>query len=173
MYRPGQMTDDYEHFEPENEPVDWDEWLSNMFADFGLSNQITNASGYLLTNGQAVQMGGYSRDQDHRYAIPSGVAMKRWGWPEEIVKGYEQGTSTPALREFMKRSGAMRIGAGSGHFWVHGMTWPTSRQRDAIMDYVMRNKPRSVTIEMPTGRQGGIDLSHPEPFEVEELLRPR
>lgn len=172
-YRPGQMTDDYEHFEPEKQPVDWDEWLTNIFAEFGLSDEITNASGYLLSNGQAVQMGGGSRDQDHRYAVPSGIAMKRWGWPEEIVKGYEQGTSTPALREFLRRSGAMRIGVGSGHFWVHGMTWPTGRQRDTILRYVMENRPRSVTIEMPTGRQGGIELSSPGPYEVEELLQRR
>lgn len=173
VYRPGQMTDDYEHFEPEKEPVDWDEWLTNMFSDFGLSDSINASSGYLLTNGQAVQLGRYNRDQDHRYAVPTSIAMKRWGWPEEIIKKYEQGSTTPAMKEFMRRSGAMRIGAGSGSFFVHGMTWPTARQRDAIIEYIMKNNPRSVTIEMPTGRPGGVELSSPDVYEVEELLRPR
>jgi len=167
-WRPGQEMPDqnYDRFEPEQEPVDWEEWMRNVFADYGTSDEINNASGYLLRNGEVIQMGGYHRDQDHRFATPSSQAMRRWGWPSNVADEYDQGTSTPAMYELMKRSGALRIHASGGHFNVHGFRWPSNRQKDVILHYVINNRPRSVQFELP--QIGSVEVS--EPFEVEDLL---
>ena len=173
-FRPGQEIDEFgNRYEPDNEPVDWDEWLSNVMSGYGGADytDITPATGYILTNGKAVQMGGRTRDQDHRFAIPTMDAMKRWKWPKEVVKGYGQGTVTPALYEFLKRSGAMRVGLSYGELWVHGLTMPTQAQIRTILYHIRTERPSSVSLQLPSTQGESRTYSIEDAYEIEMVLR--
>lgn len=168
-YRPGELMDDGEYYYPDAEP-DYDEFMSNYYkTDFGeVGDQITPASGWILRNGSTVPMGGMQRDQDHRNIVPHSGIMTKWGYPSEIVKKFDQGSSTPAMYELMRRSGVIRItAANKEHFAIQGFQSPTPAQRRTITRFVKQYQPQSVALEFP---DINTVLSMPMPSEIMNLL---
>ena len=73
--RPGEMDEKGAAFEPDRQP-DLDEFMVNKAAEFGgPTNAINGGTGYILTDGRCVPLGGSQRAQDHRYLVPSSQAM--------------------------------------------------------------------------------------------------
>ena len=153
--RPGQL-DEYDWpYEPDEQP-EMGEYLVNKYAHFGQTDTITKATGYLLPDGRVVQMGRNYRDEDHRHALPSSQAMRRWNWPENVVKQNNESTRTPAMIELMKRAGAVRIIANDREICVHAETAPSLAQKRLVALYVKTAKPTSFVYKI-LGRQGEID----------------
>ncbi len=169
--RPGMPTKDGGHHEPEHEP-DLGEFIANRFRqDYGeTTDEITPETGYLLSDGRCVPMGAYgSRYEDHRAAIPSLEAMKRWKWNPETIRQYETASRGPALDELIKRSGAARIHASRDTLAVDSARL-TYRQKSAIVEFIMRYHPATVIFDL-NGRSKEFDS--PEPFEIEDWLSRR
>ncbi len=151
-YRPGEFVSDREgHFEPEHEP-DLGEFIHNRFQhDYGEQDVMNHGTGYLLRDGRPVNMGPGMRYEDHRAALPSLAAMKRWGWPEHVTKAYEESTRGPALDELLKRSGALRIHSSPDTLAVDSRGPITSRQRRVLLDHIVTHGPRSIILDLPHG----------------------
>lgn len=175
--RPGEPTEDGGHFEPEREPPDLGEYIANKFkGDYGDPEPgIGYSTGFLLSDGRGVPMGPGERYEDHRAAIPTTGAMRRWGWPEEIARGADQGTRTPALFELMRRAGAVRVHASRGDLVLHLASPLTGRQAAAIRSHVESHRPHSVVVEVQGG--GDAQLDRPDPEDVmhaiARAMRPR
>ncbi len=159
--RPGQTTPDGGKFEPEREPPDLGEFIANQYVDdYGHGDQgIDSSTGYLLPNGYGVRMGPGERYEDHRGAIPSTEAQRRWGWPEEVSQRMDEGNRHMALMELMRRSQAVRVHAGQGQLVLHFAHEPTHAQRREIAQHVKDYRPDTVIVSREGGRE--IELSNP------------
>lgn len=161
--RPGEMDEKGAAFEPDRQP-DLDEFMVNKAAEFGgPTNTINGGTGYILTDGRCVPLGGSQRAQDHRYLVPSSQAMRRWGWPEEVAKQADQGSNTPGMRELMRRTGAIRVMADRRELFLDMPGRPTYSQRRVISEAL-----RGVTNVILS--MGNTRTREFEPFEFEEFL---
>lgn len=157
-------------FEPKAEP-ELNEFIANQFKDdYGERHDgIGRSTGFLTPDGEGIPMGPGERYEDHRAALPSSAAMKRWKWPAEIVKANEQGGGrTQALFELMRRSGAARIHSGGGNLIVHLASPPTDQQKRAIVQHVSSERPENVIISHVDGAEHS--LSMPASHEVMHAL---
>lgn len=166
VYRPGQLTDDGDTFEPERQP-DLSDFMVNKTAEFGSPGEsINGGTGYLLPDGRTVQLGGSSsRAQDHRFVIPSTVAIRRWGWPAEIVTQREQGTDTPAMREMMRRTGAIRLMCERRELFIEMPGRPSNTQKRVLSDLIREGKIVNVILS-----NGGRINREMEPFEFLDYI---
>lgn len=146
-FLPGQLNDKGDKYEPKKEPELAGFILNQYLQDFGTSDEINSATGYLLPDGMSVQMGHGNRAQDHRNAIPTIAAMKRWKWPQEVIDQHAVSSSTNAMKELMRRSGAARIIASSQFLAVHYEIPLTGRQKSAIIHFVVRYRPNEVVFQ--------------------------
>jgi hypothetical protein len=169
--RPGEMDEDGAPYEPPTEP-DLGEFIRNQFrGNYGDSPHMTPETGYLLRDGTPVQMGMDGvRGDDHRGAIPTPEAMRRWGWPEEVVRRFEDGERGHAMIELMRRSGAVRVMAqGKRDMLALHFTSPlTGPQKSAVHRFVGSYAPSDVILEHEGGNTA--DLTAPKPHEVARAL---
>jgi hypothetical protein len=169
--RPGMPTKDGGHHEPEHEP-NLEEFIANRFSqDYGeTTDEIIPETGYLLSDGRCVTMGVHgTRYEDHRSAIPTLSAMKRWNWSAETIKQYEQSSRGYALQELLQRSGAARIHASRSTLAVDAvsLTW---KQKRAIIEFITNYRPSDVVIEL-NGKSK--EFNRPDPDDIEEYLARR
>lgn len=170
-YRPGEhISDEKGAFEPEKQP-DLSEFIANKFAhDYGEADTgLSHGVGFLLSDGRGVPMG--PRDQrydDHRGAIPTHAAMKRWGWPEDVTRKYAEGTRTPALIELMRRSGAVRVHSDRHQLVLHFAAPLTPQQRRQIANHVDSNRFETVVVSPEGGKE--YELQSPDSTEVERAI---
>lgn len=168
--RPGETTADGAAFEPHEEPDDLGEYISNQFKDeYGEPEEgIYSSTGFLLEDGRGVPMGPGERYEDHRAAIPTAEAMKRWGWPEDVIRHHEEGTRTPALFELMRRSGALRVHASKGQLIIDAASPLTSRQKQAILDHHEMYNPETVILSSDRGHER--ELHSPADWELKKAM---
>lgn len=174
--KPGEMDAEGGSFQPDKEP-DLAEFVRNRFAgDYGYdepTTPMTSEHGFILPDGAPVRMGsGGTRGEDHRSALPYTTSMRRWGWPEEVVKKVEEGTRTPGLVELMKRGRIARIHIDDRNksLYVHFVHRLTPAQKLKVSHYVRTQRPPEVTLEPHGHMTGGVVLSNPEPHEVEDVM---
>lgn len=168
--RPGERDASGERFEPDKEPVDLGEFISNQYKqDYGEpSDEIGPETGFILENGYGVPMGQGTRGEDHRGAIPLSSSMRKWGWPEDVIRRHEEGTRTQALWELMKRAKALRVHVGDDVLMVNLASTPTNSQKRAILSHVQRHRPAHVVISHVSGAEH--ELSQPRIGEVQQAL---
>jgi hypothetical protein len=168
QFRPGEyVSDEAGHFEPQEEP-DLNEFIRNKFThDYGEQRRSEHSTGFILSDGRPVGMGVRPglRDSDHREAIPTAGAMKRWGWPADVVKHYEEGTRTPGLRELMRRSGALRVISSPEQLILESHAPVTGAQRRAVLDHIAKHRPQLVYFDLQNAAGKNLDKE----FEGEDL----
>jgi hypothetical protein len=170
---PGELDEQGGPYEPPYLPdYRLPEYLANRFrGDYGDAEQLTRSSGFLLPDGRAVEMGdGWSRADDHRAAIPSSAAMRRWGWPEEVARQHDQATRTPALLELLRRSGAARMLNHGTTLAVEFHTPPTKSQIQALAVYTRRHRLEEAILEFPGAPEGGVVIPFPTAGQVIRIL---
>jgi len=164
--RPGELDVYGSPFEPDRQP-DLDEYMINKTKEFGSPGSgLGPGTGYLLADGSTVQLGGSSRAQDHRHVVPSSDAMRRWGWPEDVVRQCDQGTNSPAMREMMRRSGSIRVMVSRSELFLDMMARPTGAQMRVIERFISDTPSLQNVILAGAGRR----THEVEPCEAMELL---
>lgn len=170
--RPGELNEEGARHEPDVEP-DMGEYIANQFSHFGAPQRdLTPEVGYILKSGHGVPMGRHGqRYEDHRAALPSRDAMRRWGWPEDVVKKNEEGMRYDSLQELLRRSGAIRFNTTghNGDVHINIATEPTEEQIRAISNHVRQNSPENVILEHP--ENGDVELANPKPHKVVAAIR--
>lgn len=169
---PGEMNEDGEKYESDTEP-DLGQFVRNQHrGQYGDVESITPSTGWLLSDGTPVEMGdGRSRGEDHRGSIPTSDAMRKWGWPEDVIQKYDEGTRWPALSELMRRGNMVRImTADRNTLAIDSQSNMTRKQRDAILDYVMNHRPKTVIIETPLTGRDGREFDGSDVAEIEKFL---
>lgn len=171
--RPGQQTTEGGFYEPDREPPDYDEFVTNAMQGIGYEQypEIGGATAWLRTDGAAVQAGVGERGEDHRGSLPTTEAMRRWGWPEEIVKEVEEGTRGSALMEMLRRSGLVRVQAwgnkNNGDAVFESRIPMTRRQQRAIYDHVAERHPKYLVIKIGNREE---EFVNPDPEEIRDFF---
>lgn len=168
---PGEETEDGGHFEPREEP-DLSQYIANQYP---VTDWIDGGTGFLLANGEGVDMG-YgqgSRMDDHRAALPTERAMKRWGWSDRSYG--PRGNRTHALRELGRRSGAIRVMSGTADslFWLEVYRPLTGSQRASLARYIRDVQPGEVRIEVATPAEGVLahnDFTYSSIHEIDQFI---
>jgi hypothetical protein len=154
--------------EPEEEPHLGD-FVANRFAgkfprrDGDDADDLHTETGFLLANGKAVQLGPpNNRTNDHREAVPSIPAMKRWGWPEDVVKHVQKGSPLAGLYHLMGRNGMVRfVGIKSYGVSLEHHHPLTHAQKRAVSTYAQRYKPEEIAFtRIGKNEFGDITYNH-------------
>lgn len=135
------------NYEPEAEP-DMDEFVRNQYPT---TDWIDGGTGYVLHDGQGVDMsyGSGTRADDHRSAVPSEGAMKRWGWHGDAIEN-----RSVAMNQMMQKARAMRVHVGRGELYVDMLHSPTGSQWRAIQQHVTDYDVTDLRFDVQHGLRG-------------------
>lgn len=156
--KPGETMGDGDDYEPDKQPDMAEYIFQRAVSKYGQGNEaIGPATGYVLPDGRAVQMGAGMRADDHRFMVPTQAARQRWGWPAND-------SDTGNMQELMRRSGAVRVHL-SDYMLVNPPGRMTPAQKRAIVDAVKRFKIKSITLAFVGGRTYEFETSDHEQME--------
>lgn len=173
--KPGErIPGSWDRYEPEQEPSMHD-WIANATQEYSGHPKIHQNTGFLLQDGKPAHLDHPPEEEDygsneqiegedygeedhppemgHHQIAPSQEAMKRWGWDEsELTGNPEEGYAGDFEVDMMlRRSRAARIRSFNikRQFDVESPHNPlTEAQIDAVVDHVLRHKPKRIGIDV-------------------------